>query len=357
MKKNWKRVLWWSCIILTIVIIVPFIAQLLTYWNINSKSSGDGWLGFWGNYLGAIIGILGAVLILKNQFQKEATARKKDKTDNTFFNLLQMHNDIHDRLKKDSFEQIHTNLIEESHKKAVQLEHQFIIEHSDELLQILAGLNGAYHKFSLTNKKSFNEDVELQMANIDTLANLLKKNQHLNRLLQNNVYHSVRSIFDRAVSLEIGDLEPLKEYQSALISYRNDHEFSHLENKDIAHIVESTINSKYHDIGSYIRFFHQIIKYINDNTTDEKDKNEYLGFLRANIDEMEILVLFYLAVYTDRGLNLLEEFSKTEFFGNPHDFIEGQELPFINRESLIWKKKDLEIMKNLPGEFMKRSKK
>lgn len=72
---------------------------------------GDGWLGFWGGVIGSGIGVLGAFLVLKQQvnydrdilrkqIDEEREQNKRQQVDNTFFNLLAMHNDQINNLKK-----------------------------------------------------------------------------------------------------------------------------------------------------------------------------------------------------------------------------------------------------------------
>ena len=87
--------------------------------------------------------------------------------------------------------------------------------------------------------------------------------------------------------------------------------------------IEIAINNNYGEIGAYFRIFHRIIKYINDKVIDEETKKDYLGFLRATINETELLVIFYNAAYTERGKGLLKEIRKTTFFGDYQELLEN----------------------------------
>lgn len=63
------------------------------------------WLGFKGNILsgfigliGAILGVLGAYLVMKKQLKAQNEQYRKDKIDNTFFNLLGLFQNIREEL-------------------------------------------------------------------------------------------------------------------------------------------------------------------------------------------------------------------------------------------------------------------
>ncbi|WP_332374554.1 hypothetical protein [Lactococcus cremoris] len=63
------------------------------------------WLGFLGNILsgiigliGAILGVLGAYLVMKKQLKAQNEQYRKDKIDNTFFNLLGLFQNVREEL-------------------------------------------------------------------------------------------------------------------------------------------------------------------------------------------------------------------------------------------------------------------
>lgn len=121
LKKNKKFVAW---ALLVTLVLIPLFIQVLINWDTMNNGSDDGWLGFWGGYLGSIIGVVGALIVIqiqlsndKERFDKETKAknkelaedkkrfelqilardkeleeerkaRKSEQVDNTFFNLL-----------------------------------------------------------------------------------------------------------------------------------------------------------------------------------------------------------------------------------------------------------------------------
>lgn len=86
---NWK----WLLIGILGAFIIPLLTQVLINIDTSNKGSDDGLLGFWGGYLGSIIGVVGAILVLLIQLNEEKESREVEKVDNTFFNLLSLHNE------------------------------------------------------------------------------------------------------------------------------------------------------------------------------------------------------------------------------------------------------------------------
>ena len=226
----------WVAIALVVVALVAIILALF--------KAEEGWLGFWGGIIGSAIGVLGAFLLLKEQvnydrdalkeqLNEEREQNRKQQIDNTFFNLLSMHNEqINDLKRKNKFGKVYKEL--------------------GRNLQI---------------------DEELRKET-----------------------------------------------------------------------VENVLSRHYDEVGAYFRLFHRIIKYINDNLDQSEElaiKNNYIGFLRATVNEEEMLVIFYNAAYTKRGQGLLDELQKTTFFGNREDIMNNQH---FDRKKLFWEKNDVNKM-------------
>ncbi|MEY8307793.1 hypothetical protein AAK913_14485 [Enterococcus faecium] len=104
----------WVAIALGFVVIIAFI--------LASFKAEEGWLGFWGGIIGSAIGVLGAFLVLKEQvnydrdalkeqLNEEKEQNRKQQIDNTFFNLLSMHNEqINDLKGKNKFGKVYKEL-------------------------------------------------------------------------------------------------------------------------------------------------------------------------------------------------------------------------------------------------------
>ncbi|OTO37590.1 hypothetical protein A5871_002157, partial [Enterococcus sp. 2F9_DIV0599] len=147
LKKNKKFVAW---ALLVTLVLIPLFIQVLINWDTMNNGSDDGWLGFWGGYLGSIIGVVGALIVIqiqlsndKERFDKETKAknkelaedkkrfelqilardkeleeerkaRKSEQVDNTFFNLLLLFNDQKNTLLKDNnhFEELRESIFD-----------------------------------------------------------------------------------------------------------------------------------------------------------------------------------------------------------------------------------------------------
>ncbi|EMF0618059.1 hypothetical protein G9L34_003023, partial [Enterococcus hirae] len=98
-----------------------------------------------------------------------------------------------------------------------------------------------------------------------------------------------------------------------------------------------TVSQKYYSqLASYFRLTHRILKYINENVNEQAEKENYLGFLRATMDENELLILFYASNYSKRGEGLKQQFVKTNFFGKKGELGEEKTVAqHFNKENLF----------------------
>lgn len=125
--------------------------------------------------------------------------------------------------------------------------------------------------------------------------------------------------------------------------YYRSNDYSCLSSSYRKRAVENALSPYYSRIGTYFRLVHRITKYINDNFSDENIKNNYFGFLRVNMNQEEMLTIFYNAAYTIRGESLLYELQKTTFFGNEDDIKRDQH---FDKSGLFWNKENVTIMLN-----------
>lgn len=97
-------------------------------------------------------------------------------------------------------------------------------------------------------------------------------------------------------------------------------------------------------VGSYFRIFHRIIKYLNENVNDGEIKKNYIGFLRANMNENQMAMIFYNINYTHRGSGAIEELKGTSFFGEKDELSDMESAHFFSAETLVWGNDDLKKM-------------
>lgn len=368
--------------------VAVFILQLAVY------KVGDGWLGFWGGIIGSAIGVLGAFLVLKEQvnydrdtlkeqLKEEKEQYKKQQIDNTFFNLLEMHSSLKEKIaSKGIFSNYYEALQRQTEIKIKELGVNKILNDTDietnlELLfssyveEIMRRLN---EKDISVNNLPEDDDYKLGYLN-DTVCRFFPKSSeyqdeyilirsHLieaakeirpivNRIKENSNLTSLTKdlvkIHEKAEILNIGEdaREALCPLVNEIAQYKDATDYSLVATKNDKDVVVTNVSDKYYDrLGAYFRLTHRIIKYLNDNVENQQEKNDYIGFLRATIDETEMLVVFYNAYYTKRGEGLGKQLSKTTLFGKRGEL--GEEQGFIqhfNRKKLLWPEEDLKIMR------------
>ena len=382
--KNRKALLIVLVVIIVSLIGVPLAIQLLINLDTSAKGSDDGWLGFWGGYLGSIIGVLGALLVFQLQLKDENQARKEEKTDNTFFNLLNLHNEQKvELLKINSFnmilETIEEELLNELTKEAVP----YFYEKKDIILKIINSMLKSYCEYmELEEKKlepgdrfferwqriksgeKFSDNyTSNERADIYTkLQNAKRIQEELEELstsieieyisqFKNNIFNNdILYILNRLDEISIWNTsektrQSLKHFENDIRRF-NQQKFDLLSDSGRKKAIEIALNKYLSDIGGFLRLFHRIIKYLNENTKEDSSKKNYIGFLRATLNESEILVIYYNCVYTDKGRGLLKQLSETTFFGEETDFIDSDTPPFVGKDRLYFKN-DFEIMSDL----------
>ena len=377
-RNKWVRLLF---VIIVLLIIIPAVMQLVINLETSSKGSDDGWLGFWGGYLGSIIGIAGALFVVQIQLNEDKTGRETEKIDNTYFNLLSMHNEQKSRLIDNNiFENIYyqlevtlkSQLLDEG-LSCFYLEKKLVIDKLQELIRTYkkyiennegeisdefsrlwerkkrGEMFSDSDEYPITEEAILYDNLDKSLKEIKDIENFLKDienekfNQFSNRASE-GVYDELIKHIENSRIIEWDIPKDLIEFKKKIGKYKSD-QLELLPDSKKRKGIEIAINNYYGEIGAYFRIFHRIIKYINDKVIDEETKKDYLGFLRATINETELLVIFYNAAYTERGEGLLKEIRKTTFFGDYQELLENGTVQHFNSNSLIWKADDLKIMR------------
>ncbi len=85
-------------------------------------------------------------------------------------------------------------------------------------------------------------------------------------------------------------------------------------------VYENVYKEKEEQIGHYYRNLYRIVKFIqdehfsNNSKENEKEKKKYRGILRAQLSSMELLMLFYNIVYSEKGQKFKAILKGTNFF-------------------------------------------
>lgn len=381
-----KNVLKWIGITIITLVILPLLTQILINWDTTNQGSDDGWLGFWGGYLGSIVGVIGAVYIFNNQMKKDSETRRSEITDNTFFNLLTLHTEQHGRLiENGTFNKITDDqkscIVKEISDEGIEyfysqkymlvplveeIQKNIPVYISREEIKLSPG-DTFYERWQrVKNGESFNDSYSTSDVSIiyNNLCFAQSSTEYLTVFLsevnsgnltewaspyQNGIIDKLKKIKGGTYLIDqnsSGTLyKRINDFYGIIMSFNKDN-YKMLSFHRRKKAIELSISKNYSDIGSFLRTFHRIVKYINENVTDEELKKNYIGFLRASLNETEILVIFYNAVYTKKGKGLLNQLKQTTFFGEKEEFDEIDAPPFVSRKNLYFEE-DFEYMKSL----------
>ena len=372
----------WSIVIASLVLLVfvPFCINLIIIPDIGSGSD-DGWLGFWGGYLGAILGLFGAMIVIYIQLNSDEDSRKEEKVDNTFFNLLNLHNEIKKEIEYNNDENLFENLYSELKEEIDQFKvitaekcrkeyfyskREYIGRFFDEALNdMLKQLKDNYliEDSELTEIENYYLDKapsgealtkfkEREPAFIDVLDTLKllgaisfnendsdKKFLNLINIMKylDTTYFNVDTINELFEIIKDFDNQVALNTMKWISTHKNT-------------IIESVFKGYYNRMGKYFRIFHRVIKYVNNNVSDQKLKNNYIGFIRAMLNEKEIVLIYYNSFFTQRGEGLGDELKQTQFFGNRDDLnLSRGYLQHFSKELLFWEEDDVNKMLSFLG--------
>ena len=405
LKKNKKFITW--ALIITLIII-PLVIQGVINWDTMNNGSDDGWLGFWGGYLGSIIGVVGALIVIQIQlsnekerfeeetearnleFEEEKKVRKSEQVDNTFFNLLNLFISQQNMLvseysvEQNIFEDMLTRIWLGSEYQYIQETKKIFYSRKTELLSVLNNAIESSEAFIREKEALLSEEEVLIIERVKSEGrsmtrpkdisndNLIAVNAELQRIFHINDFKEkiekdpfLQMIDFRDIEIEIDkivesidniiafDEERLQDEDSIAFLMNFKKELN--EYKQTRPNIELTIEKKRFivelaqepyraKVGSYFRIFHRIIKYLNENVNDREIKKNYIGFLRANMNENQMAMIFYNINYTHRGSGAIEELKGTSFFGEKDELSDMESAHFFSAETLVWGNDDLKKM-------------
>lgn len=369
------------------IIIVPCLTQILINFDTTAKGSDDGWLGFWGGYLGSIIGVVGTILVFQMQLSNETKAREEEqkannerrkedlerakelrledlknatkimhneKVDNTFFNLLNLLSSQRDKLiDTDIFNIIYESIGKNLYMTLSKEGMEYFYERKDTILTILNSMISDYVQYIKSKKTSHMDVISRQYHSIrqfsymikeETISDLVKSDDNMD----DNIIDCLQDMVAFSEDINIipkKTRDSLLDFQTDLQKYTNIN-INELPSNSRKDAIENAVSESYSEIGGFLRLLHRIVKFINENVEDDSIKKDYIGFLRATLDETEILVIYYNSIYSDKGFDLKEQLVETTFFGDPEDFNKPDAPPFVTRDKLYFED-DFKIMSNL----------
>lgn len=441
LKKNKKFIVW--ALIITLIII-PLVIQGVINWDTMNNGSDDGWLGFWGGYLGSIIGVVGALIVIQIQlenekkrfdeetkardiefienkkrfdeetlarnkefeeskkrfdeetkarnkeFEEEKKARKSEQIDNTFFNLLNLFISQQNALiseqnpERDIFENMLMKIWKGSshayRKEGIELFYSKKIE----LLSLIDKALGASEAFIREEEALLSNEEKLVIDRVKSEGRSMSRPSDISNDSMIAIYGEIQRIyhindfksqieekqflemfpiesnnggiaqisgyidyiiaFDEAELLDEDSKAFLTELNKDLNEYLKHRPSVELTNEKKRQVVEAAQEPYRKQVGSYFRIFHRIIKYLNENVDDKEIKKNYIGFLRANMNENQMAMIFYNSNFTERGSGAMEELIGTGFFGEKSELSDMKTAHFFSPETLVWDNYDLKKM-------------
>ncbi|MFJ8458909.1 putative phage abortive infection protein [Lysinibacillus xylanilyticus] len=97
---------------------------------------------------------------------------------------------------------------------------------------------------------------------------------------------------------------------------------------EVYRVCNNILESNYEQIGHFFRTVHRTLKTINSYyERNSLEYREHIGMLRAQIPNQVALLMFYNAVYSEKGRGMARELLASNFFGDRDDFhFENNEL-------------------------------
>lgn len=401
-KENWKTIL---CAFFVGVIITPLCISIgirvidWIPWLNRLPGSDQDWIGFWGGFMGSVVGVAGAIYIFQKQIDVERENNKQqleaereltqeqinesrqqikdEKIDNTFFNLINLHIRNKEIIpvfrKKDSFkcnpkaledllkgegtenaddeinlfstilEEIPEQIKKDKQIKYIFKQKKYVLDNLDRIKRAYDQLNNEHDYFILLeHQKQFLNNLP-QPLDPSSFTYFITQFLDLNSSPNGIVNENLKIIYDN-------QNEDLGKIYCELMQLPQD-ELTYEEKRMSCTKV---ISYYYDSLGNYFRLVHRIFKFLNKNIERDIDRKlEYIGILRALFSEKELLVIFYNAFYTDKGQGMRDQLKNTNFFGEEKDLpLDSQDdlQHFINK-NLIFEIDDIIFMREccIPG--------
>lgn len=361
--------------------IITIVLIGITFFLIRTNGSR---LEFFGSYLGILICICVPLYSVIIQLGKDHEIREQEKKNSTFFSLLTLYNRQQDKLleKENYFSAILEDLRAEIKIEGKNDAYEFVCKNKINLLDILSEMKKEINLYISAKEIALDEDLKIELTKIkDKKLNFSQYADTKSSVLEHSLFNELVYLLNRSIEIE-SDYEELNQnfdtfVESSIVNYISDSfsdfdlvkesnfEFSDplvneiekfmqkLVERDVSELtvperverVQTIFRQYYRITTPYFRMVGLVLKFINKTSSVKKNEVNYLEILRANLIEEELLVLFYYAVYTNEGKELLDELKKTSFFGDSQELLGNIEPSFFPKADLLWELDDLAIMK------------
>lgn len=280
--------------------------------------------------------------MMQKQLKVENEQYRKDRIDNTFFNLLALFQNVRDELDSSKllFTIDNNNLIEERHQKDKYYKSLFESKKSDFIKDI----------------EKFQKETQQFDEKSNSLINTLEQSDYSSDVYIRGLHNLERVVESENTHIELfeecaKDLNEFVDDKNGGISFKYE-----VDEEIIKECVENGFSNNEYYSGNYFRALYRCLKYIIDSDLKMEDKKFYSGVLRGVLSSKEMLLVFYNCMYFEKGekfkelLEREENGKRIDFFGDKEDLKnldKGNDLPFFSKKDLLFSKKDMQKLEEL----------
>lgn len=294
MKEKVRIVIW--IIVAVLLIGCPFLIQWLMTGLFGTTLGGtnDGWLGFWGGYLGAIITVIGVYLQIslerkrdQERIKKERIADLQKKALENFLNLIHKVNGKYEFIEKCYDEISYLMKYSEVSNETIDKIQQQSISYDDRDYR-LHEIKGFVLQINNYYKRSHNELKDIQNQYDEIYANVvtfkINNLQFFPFALDNGLLSDINTSTSQ-MDLLVKNIENDFEILKILIDLRSIYT-TYVQDKDLENIV-ANLNDIYHGNNNIIEQFksHDFMnhKKMFDELMKDTEKAERKYILKTNI--------------------------------------------------------------------------
>ena len=271
------------------------------------------------NVLGVIVAAA-ALFVNTSGLKRTTVTTEKNQFDNTFFNLLTLLTnhiltDRSDFKAKGVLEKIR----EQSNKLIESKQANLISKYKSNIMSELLKIDNEY----------------LSDKGLPT-----KKLEDMSGTPSNEIEKAHREVYDHTeqATSAIKIITSLSEVKNKYINSYLDNILNEVKKVDLNYCEKKKIvedNVEFDEFGRYFRTVHRILKIINGGSLTKGSKNKYIGILRTQLSENELLLLFYNANYSSRGKKFATEAKGLDLWGTTDEVYSGIH---FDTNNLVWKR-------------------
>ena len=355
-KCKWVMYAFIFVLVLLILVGIPAVYNHIILTENPSNPSYDGWLGFWGGYLGSILSGAIALLVVRLQIVEEKNRHREEKNDSTFYYLYSMlDNRKSDLMKDNSFEKLKEEIFSQldyqlkekavnyiNNKKNVTIVEEFRDKLSDSLNKEKNGLLESvsdsgiryqlenYSKNGIINTTDWETKYLSCYIDLESIVNKIEIIEKASEYINNSKRVNIKSVENVIECYE--EMSELSKIDDGDSKYKNilqvlkdvkEKNISILDDKQRKAAIEEAFICMTNSVGQYFKIISTIIQFFKTNDIKKEKELFYINSLSADMFIIEEILLFYYIEYTSDGSNSKSKLQNSGIF---------KELKFIGNE-------------------------